>query len=304
MIGEVPRNLNKIKRVLKLDFYKATLAIFGLVLIIVCSYAATVIILTWPISEFSIAKAGVFGDSFGIITSLFSGLAFAGIIITILLQRQELSESREIFKLQRFEGSFYRLLDFYRKNLENIKISEPQAETIYYGVDALNLICKKLNQAMQKYNHFLEIEEGRKIYENQLFIEIQKILCRQARYLGTLLNLLELIERDIPEHDDRIPYWNIIASQLTAIEVKYIFYCCLVAKENDPLREIIHRSTLIYVRISEAHLSKTNIALYKRIYNVDLNTSKNGMVLPHDTNEIRRIKKEIRMKKQIQKNVA
>ena len=38
---------------------------------------------------------GSFGDSFGAINSLFSGLAFAGIIYTILLQRKELSLQRK-----------------------------------------------------------------------------------------------------------------------------------------------------------------------------------------------------------------
>jgi hypothetical protein len=38
---------------------------------------------------------GTFGDSFGAINSLFSGLALAGIIYTILLQRKELSLQRQ-----------------------------------------------------------------------------------------------------------------------------------------------------------------------------------------------------------------
>lgn len=38
--------------------------------------------------------SGVFGDSFGAINALFSGLAFAGIIYTILLQRKELALQR------------------------------------------------------------------------------------------------------------------------------------------------------------------------------------------------------------------
>ena len=64
--------------------------IIGGIILIVSGYAMLIIYLTWPISEISINKAGVFGDSFGIITSLFSGLAFAGLIITILLQKEEL----------------------------------------------------------------------------------------------------------------------------------------------------------------------------------------------------------------------
>jgi hypothetical protein len=48
-------------------------------------------------------KQGQFGDSFGAINALFSGLAFAGIIATILLQRKELVLQREELKLTRKE---------------------------------------------------------------------------------------------------------------------------------------------------------------------------------------------------------
>lgn len=50
------------------------------VLIMFFLFAGILIFLTWPISEFSISKAGTFGDSFGVLTSLFTGLAFAGLL--------------------------------------------------------------------------------------------------------------------------------------------------------------------------------------------------------------------------------
>jgi hypothetical protein len=59
-------------------------------------YVSILLYLTWPVSELSINKSGVFGDSFGALTALFSGLAFGGMIVTILLQSKEL-------KLQRYE---------------------------------------------------------------------------------------------------------------------------------------------------------------------------------------------------------
>jgi hypothetical protein len=48
---------------------------------------------------------GQFGDMFGLANSLFSGLAFAGLIYTILLQRRELSLQREELALTRVELS-------------------------------------------------------------------------------------------------------------------------------------------------------------------------------------------------------
>ncbi|MCJ1866914.1 hypothetical protein GOY78_25340, partial [Klebsiella quasipneumoniae subsp. similipneumoniae] len=91
-----------------------------IVAIVIGSYLAILVYFSWPIEELSIRQAALLGDSFGIVNSLFSGLAFAGVIITIALQRQELNESRAVFKSQKFEDAFYRLLDFYKENLNDI----------------------------------------------------------------------------------------------------------------------------------------------------------------------------------------
>jgi hypothetical protein len=68
------------------------------------------ILFIWVISIFLISinfsdwnERGTFGDSFGAINSLFSGLAFCGIIYTILLQRKELKLQREELVLTRNE---------------------------------------------------------------------------------------------------------------------------------------------------------------------------------------------------------
>ncbi len=82
-----------------------SITLISVAVIIVATYAGLILFLTWPVSELSIEKAAQFGDSFGIITSLFSGLAFIGLIITILLQRDELALQREELGLTRKELS-------------------------------------------------------------------------------------------------------------------------------------------------------------------------------------------------------
>jgi len=56
-----------------------------------------------PGHTFEAAEAGQFGDSFGYINSLFSALAFGGVILTILMQSHELRLQREELRLQREE---------------------------------------------------------------------------------------------------------------------------------------------------------------------------------------------------------
>jgi hypothetical protein len=69
-----------------------------------------IVLTLWVLSIFALnafineeEAKGQFGDSFGAINALFSGLAFAGIIATILLQRKELILQRKELKLTREE---------------------------------------------------------------------------------------------------------------------------------------------------------------------------------------------------------
>jgi len=80
---------------------KLSALLIGGVILMVLGYGVTLVVMTWPIDEVSLNKSGVFGDSFGLLTSLFSGLAFAGLIITIVMQKDELALQREELKLQR-----------------------------------------------------------------------------------------------------------------------------------------------------------------------------------------------------------
>ena len=89
-------------------------------------------------------ERGTFGDKFGAVNALFSGLAFAGLIFTIVLQRKELSLQREelqltrkemeeqtaefekqnsTLRLQRFENTFFQLLSQFESVTDNLSFS-------------------------------------------------------------------------------------------------------------------------------------------------------------------------------------
>lgn len=78
------------------------------------------------------AERGAFGDKFGFVNSLFSGLALTGIIISIYfqqkelsLQREELIETREEFKDQNFQTTFFNLVKTQREIYQEITSSIP-----------------------------------------------------------------------------------------------------------------------------------------------------------------------------------
>jgi hypothetical protein len=68
-----------------------TLVFFVLIVValqVIAAYLEIILIDNWE-------KRSQFGEMFGSINTLFSGLAFAGVIYTILLQRKELESQRE-----------------------------------------------------------------------------------------------------------------------------------------------------------------------------------------------------------------
>jgi len=104
---------------------------------IIQAVAGWVIILSLP----KWADRAAFGDMFGLTTSLFSGLALAGVVYAILLQRAELSLQRKEIQLTRTElersataqqNSYEMLrkqLDFSRK-VHKAELRRTRAETL------------------------------------------------------------------------------------------------------------------------------------------------------------------------------
>ena len=69
-----------------------------------------IVVVIWILSSFLIifgldnwSDRGTFGDLFGAVNALFSGLAFAGLIYTIVLQKQDLELQRKEIALNRTE---------------------------------------------------------------------------------------------------------------------------------------------------------------------------------------------------------
>ena len=100
--------------------------------------------------------SGTFGDQFGAANALFSGLAFAGLIVTILLQRrdlrlqrkdlkmqrrelqitnkqlegqkEQLEEQNKTLKIQRFENTFFQMLTQFQEIVNNLTFTYLDSE--------------------------------------------------------------------------------------------------------------------------------------------------------------------------------
>lgn len=92
-------------------------------------------------------KQGQFGDQFGAVNALFSGLAFAGLIFTIILQKKELELQREelsdtrkelkgqkeqlevqnkTLKIQRFESTFFHMMELQQQIVNELSTNQTE----------------------------------------------------------------------------------------------------------------------------------------------------------------------------------
>ncbi|MFD2163112.1 putative phage abortive infection protein [Paradesertivirga mongoliensis] len=71
---------------------------------------------------------GTFGDMFGVTNSIFSGMAFLGILIGVILQRNEIHDTKasaiaqaESFRLQQFETTFFNMVSLHHELVNGIQ---------------------------------------------------------------------------------------------------------------------------------------------------------------------------------------
>ena len=88
-----------------------------------------IVIFLWALSALLIStylepeKRGTFGDMFGAINSLFSGLALFGIIVSILIQQKELNHQKKELIDTRLEFRINRITTIMFKQLDNLNLT-------------------------------------------------------------------------------------------------------------------------------------------------------------------------------------
>ncbi len=98
------------------------------VFVVVVIYGFIIVNINIPGDIEVAAKRGQFGDMFGAINALFTGLAFAGFIYTIYLQRKDLSLQRMDLRLQRDE------LELTRREFERAADNQAFPESLNWQI--------------------------------------------------------------------------------------------------------------------------------------------------------------------------
>lgn len=220
-------------------------------------------------------ERGTFGDMFGAINALFSGLAFAGLIVTLLyqkeelaLQRDELRETREemarqrtefeeqnkTLKRQRFENTFFNMLSLQQEIVANLSYDEVERvidyrnplkndvrHTSYRGRTIFREIYLNLTVSTTNQHSYNGIRQAIRVNTYAIYSEISST-TRFDHYFRHLYRIYKYVDTsDLIANNERYDYACIIRSQLSDYELVMLFYNCLTANGRAKFKPLIER---------------------------------------------------------------
>lgn len=226
--------------------------------------------------NFSWTERGQFGDMFGAINALFSGLAFAGIILTILLQREELKAQREELKLTRKELKLTRR----EAKEQNDTLHLQRLDNTFFNMLTLhNQILTALDMFSFRdvlSNLYMAIDEGKmhyeqshlSHYEDQYYETIRSYGGDFSSYLQSLAAIFSLIERsDLLLDSERIYYYSILKNYISIKERVFLFYHLALWPKDETLVVLLGmkgKLGLFTTLEKEEYLDKSHLFMNRR----------------------------------------
>lgn len=224
-------------------------------------------------------KRGQFGDMFGALGAVFSGLAFAGLIVTLIQQHDDLKLQREDLRLQRQEIAQTNLeLALQRKEMEdqNKTIMLQRFETTFFNM------LKSLNEVRNdiKYSGDFDLRTGTtKIIEGKDAIEriyqlgfslIKKhgyndpfINNYMSHYFRHLIQTLIIIDvANILSYQEKCYYTEIVSSHMSLHEMCAFFYYCLSDEAKDKTKILVEKYALFKILNNGETISKEELSLF------------------------------------------
>lgn len=238
-------------------------------------------------------KRGTFGDQFGAVNALFSGLAFAGLIYTILLQHEELSLQRQeledtrkelegqkleaekqnsIMLKQQFENTFFQLLQMHHEIVKSWR--NELDKKILYGHDAIKECYMTFKRGFRKGCNEVERDvygdvlgtycDEAKLVDisfviNYYKFSYQTFVTNGGSYFRNLYGLIEFVdERELLSTKEKYEYIILLRSQLSDFELALLFYSCISKDDSKKLKSLIEKYALFSdlpngILISEEH---------------------------------------------------
>lgn len=215
-------------------------------------------------------ERGTFGDMFGAANALFSALALVGVIIAILMQREELEYQRnelemtrgeikgqkeqlklqkEQMEIQNFENRFFQMVELWRAVRESLGQPSQGVAFIVYSVKP------SIEEAFRLEKKGEDIPEQLRSMDCAVRSAYAGLGGEITNYMRLLYNLMKLIYRSGIDEEDQKFYSNIVRAQLSQAELVVIYYNCLAEWGRHKFKPIIEEYSLF------KHLDPSDLVL-------------------------------------------
>ncbi len=143
-------------------------------------YMSAVVIVIWVLSGVGIyfigsdwGERGTIGDMFGAVNALFSGLAFVGLIYTIILQREEIRMNRAEIELNRKE-----LKKSASAQINSQKALTAQVEQTHLTtkINAISTVINYYNIQIDNKSNAPEVIEKARLKRRELIKQIDRLI--------------------------------------------------------------------------------------------------------------------------------
>lgn len=251
-----------------------------------------------PLHGSNLSEHGQFGDSFGVLNSLFTGLGFGGLVVTLILQQNQIRQQERQIEAQQkseatrhFEESLYNLLDIYQVTLD--EISNPKGTL--RRRDLLKASTNRTHKAMKDEGVHLIPHPIQDRYHagkltpqdlkqlDYLYFRNFKILTveidRQRRLSETLKSLLSHLVDRLPGHLDPTPYRALVCAQITHIEVSYFYLLALAFEDEGDLRRLLFDSGL-FARAALTRRWRVHDHMYQEFWGYNVRDFKRTSGIP------------------------
>lgn len=227
-------------------------------------------------------QRGTFGDQFGAVNALFSGLAFAGLIYTIILQRHDLKLQRrdllyqrreleltrkemedqtaefekqnETLKIQRFENTFFNMLSQFQEVVNSLSAQYGRGAEIRnaYGREFFKVSFDSMIVHVDPPSG----EKPRRLYggirntiknnglEGYMGADLPSYLDHYFRLLYRILKFV----KDTPlitGFDDEYEYTSMLRAVLSRYELVWLYYNGLSDYGVEKLKPLIERYAML-----------------------------------------------------------
>ncbi|AZA76132.1 hypothetical protein EG347_00590 [Chryseobacterium sp. G0186] len=232
----------------------------GVALVVLAMWFATYFLLRGR----GIEIRGTFGDMFGSVNAIYSGLAFGGIIITIYmqshelkLQREELKETRKEFitqnetlRVQRFENTFFQMISSFNSIINNTSIKIGSEN--YEGRQAFNKISENIyldarNLAVQSVRNgksFIDSMNDHSVDDIIIFYTNNYNMYKEylAHYYRTFYHIIKLI--DNTDGINKRTYVAFARAQLSSHDMILFLYNGLHQNGKEKFKPLIEKYTV------------------------------------------------------------